>query len=89
MIHLPRVQSQAQQQGKFKATAPTLLTEDSGISARFIEVGEKSFPPLRYTARILSTDSENSSFGSQSLMNTEECGGAFCLNILYVAMLVS
>lgn len=31
-----------------KATAPTLLREDSKISARFIEVGEKAFPPLRY-----------------------------------------
>ncbi len=48
MIPLPRVQSQAQRRGKFKATAPTLLREDSKISARFIEVGEKSFPPLRY-----------------------------------------
>lgn len=48
MVPLPRVQSQAQQPGKFKATAPTLLGEDSKISARFIEVGEKSFPPLRY-----------------------------------------
>lgn len=64
MIHLPRVHSQAQQQGKFKATAPTLLTEDSKISARFIEVEEKSFPPLRYTACVLSTDFENSTFGS-------------------------
>lgn len=48
MIPPPRVQSQARQQGKFKAPAPTLLTEDSKISARFIEVGEKSFPSLWY-----------------------------------------
>lgn len=43
MIRVPRVQSQAQQQqGKFKAAAPTLLTEDSKISARFIGARETS-----------------------------------------------
>lgn len=42
---LPGVHSRAQQPRKFKASGPTLLGRDSKISTRFIEAGEKYFPP--------------------------------------------
>lgn len=57
MIPLPRVQSRAQQRGKFKASAPTPLREDSKISARFIEVGEVSFPPPRICVHLATNSS--------------------------------
>lgn len=52
MNPLPRVQSQTQQSGKFKATGPTPFGQDSKISARFIEVGEKYFPPMRHLVHL-------------------------------------
>lgn len=75
------VQSQAQQQGKFKATAPTLLRDDSKISARFIEVGEKSFPPLRYCVPLAT----NSNMAARDWPD-EEGGVSRCVLSKYIVV---